>query len=602
MSDLVGRLIAGKYRVTRRLGGGGVADVFEAVHEEIGQRFAIKVLKREFAAYAEVADRFLTEARAASAVRHPGVVQIFDLGRLEEGEPYLVMELLEGENLAELLHRQGKLPQEQAVGLCLHVLDALDAAHRAGVIHRDLKTENVVLVRGPGGEPWAKLIDFGIARLAQEGPAALRRTAQGTVMGTPYYMSPEQARSVPTIDGRADLYAAGVMLYEMVTGQVPFDGVSPSEILTRALTEPFPSVRTLEPSAGQALDDVIQRATQRKREQRFQSAAEFVEALRPLRPELVAVQVLPEGDEADLESTGLRRLQELAARTPSWRPAGLTPPRLSMPGRLSTPPLPPGRAGRSPSPPDGTPAVMHRRSLTPPPTRPSLPSMELPRNTLIVSRWAVFIGATIGVAAVAAGLGALLVVLSDRGSGPSDAALAAGDYVTAARPVASPDLTPIAERSSAAVVPALTGAHDLAAASAAVGAPPARSAPPAEPQAVAPQAPVAAPAEPPAPPAAATIRLTGLPAGARATLDGAPVGAEFSLEVSHESHTLRVVARGRRPFVHAFQATGDTTIRVVLERADGAIRRPTGQAPAATPGGGEPAGTPRPLANPFGNP
>jgi serine/threonine protein kinase len=185
MSDLAGSLVGGKYRVVQRLGTGGLAEVYEAVHEEIGQRFALKVLKREFGAYPEAADRFLTEARAASAVRHPGVVQVFDYGKLESGEPYLIMELMEGETLSDLLQRRRKLPQEQAVGLMIQMLDALEAAHRAGVVHRDLKPENVVLVHGSDGEPWAKLIDFGIARLAQEGAAAMRHTMQGAVLGTP---------------------------------------------------------------------------------------------------------------------------------------------------------------------------------------------------------------------------------------------------------------------------------------------------------------------------------------------------------------------------------------------------------------------------------
>ncbi|NMC70255.1 MAG: serine/threonine protein kinase, partial [Myxococcales bacterium] len=335
MFDPVGRLIAGKYRVTQRLGGGGVADVYEAVHEEIGQRFAIKILKPEFAAFPEVAERFLVEARAAAAVRHPGVVKIFDFGRLDEGMPYLVMELLDGESLADLLERKRRLPQEQAIALCLHVLDALEAAHRAGVVHRDLKPENVVLVRGPGGEPWAKLIDFGIALLGRIGPAAIRQTVQGTVMGTPFYMAPEQARGALDIDGRADLYALGVMLFEMLVGKLPFTGRTPAEVLTRVLTEPFPSARAADDSIPAALDDVILRATARKREQRFASAAEFAEALRPLRPEMVAVEFVAD-DEAgrDAEGTAVRRLAELARRSESGRASGMTPPRLSAPPPL----------------------------------------------------------------------------------------------------------------------------------------------------------------------------------------------------------------------------------------------------------------------------
>jgi serine/threonine protein kinase len=567
MSDLVGRLIGGKYRVVQRLGSGGVAEVYEAVHAEIGQRFALKVLKREFAAYPEVAERFLVEARAASAVRHPGVVQIFDYGKLEDGEPYLMMELLEGESLADLMQRRKKLPHDQAVGLMVHVLDALDAAHRAGVIHRDLKPENVVLVRGPGGEPWAKLIDFGIARLAHEGAVALRRTAQGTVMGTPYYMSPEQARGASSIDGRADVYAAGVMLYEMLTGQLPYQGESASAILAKALSEPFPSARSLEPALPAALDELILKATARRRELRFHSAQEFAQALRPLKPELVAVQFLSPEEEADLETTGIRRLQELSARLPELHSRSLTPP----------------------SPPRGT----VRRSLTPPPIRRSQPPVETARNTIVISRWTVFLGATLGVAAVAAAVGTLLVVLSDRTPGPSDAALGGADYAVAVpgRPLAVPNLGMIADRAS----------RPAAAAALVAPVPPPVAAP--APAIVAPPPVAPTPAAAPAP-ATATVRLVGLPAGAQVTLDGLPVGPEFPLEVSDAPHTLRVVARGRKPFVHEFRVAGDLEVRVVLERAGGstrAVARPTvtpPAAPVAEPG----AANPRPLANPFGGP
>ena len=183
--EMIGRLVGGKYRVVRRLGSGGVADVYEAVHEQIGQRAAIKVLKREFMRISEVADRFQTEARVAGTVGHPGIVQVFDYGRLSSGEPYLVMELLVEEDLYKVLQRVKRFEVRHAVGILLHVLDALDAAHRAGVVHRDVKPENVIITRGPGGQPWAKIIDFGIARLQSPGESATRHTAQGTMVGTP---------------------------------------------------------------------------------------------------------------------------------------------------------------------------------------------------------------------------------------------------------------------------------------------------------------------------------------------------------------------------------------------------------------------------------
>ena len=285
MRNLVGQVIDGKYRVMRHVGVGGIAEVYEAAHEQIGQRFALKVLRREFAEMTDVAERMMTEARAASAVGHPGIVQVFDIGKLESGEPYIVMELLQGDDLMDILRRRKRLSLDQAVGICLHLLDALGAAHRAGVLHRDLKPENVVLVRGPGGEPWAKIIDFGIARMDSPGEGATRHTAQGTMVGTPYYVSPEQARCVANIDGRSDLYAVGVMLFEMVTGKLPFEGTTAVEIVTKVLSERFPKPRSILPDLPRSIEDIILRATLRDRDARYQTADEFSKALRELRRE-----------------------------------------------------------------------------------------------------------------------------------------------------------------------------------------------------------------------------------------------------------------------------------------------------------------------------
>ncbi|MBN1772504.1 MAG: serine/threonine protein kinase, partial [Deltaproteobacteria bacterium] len=447
---------------------------------------------------------------------------------------------------------------------------------------RDLKPENVVLVRGPGGEPWAKLIDFGIARLGPLGPAALRQTMQGTVMGTPYYMAPEQARGSLDVDGRADLYALGVMLYEMVTGKLPFTGRDSTEVLTRVLSEPFPSARALDESIAPALDDAIGRATARRREQRFGSAAEFAEALRPLRPELVAVQLVSD-DEPDgaREVTAVRRLAELTQRSGTWRTAGLTPPRLSV-----APPLP-GRGSRAPTPPRSTPPSRPRLSLTPPAIRPEQTSVVPPRNAVVVSRWAVLLGATLGVAALAAGVAALLVVLADRPRNPTDAG---AEHVSAASGEPGPTLDEVAERARRDAESAAPAVPVPAAVPLAVPAPPAPPPVPAPPPTTPPGGPDPAAPDPAVP---AVVRLVGLPAGARATLDGRPVEAEFTVEVSETTHTLRVVLHGHRPFVREFRATGDLALEVRLEP----LAR---TAPADRTADDDRAPSPRPLANPFG--
>jgi serine/threonine-protein kinase len=283
LGDPVGRLLAAKYRVVRRIGGGALADVYEAVHEQLGGRMAVKILRREFARFPDVSRRFLVEARAASTVSHPGIIQVFDIGQLETGELFMVMELLQGEDLGARLMRQGRFDVPGAVHIAFQLLEALDAAHRAGVIHRDLKPENVLLVPGSGGREWVKIIDFGIARLAREGPTALRGTAEGSVLGSPYYMSPEQARGLPDIDLRTDLYAVGVLLYEMLTGELPYTGLSITGIVERVLSEPFPSPRELIPAIPPALERVILTATARDRNERYHSASALAEALRPFR-------------------------------------------------------------------------------------------------------------------------------------------------------------------------------------------------------------------------------------------------------------------------------------------------------------------------------
>lgn len=576
MFDLIGSLIAGKYRVTQRLGGGGVADVYEAVHEGIGQRFAIKVLKPEFSAFPDLAERFLVEARAAAAVRHPGVITIVDVGRLDQGAPYLVMELLHGESLADLIERKGRLPQEEAVALCLQLLDALQAAHEKGVIHRDLKPENVFLARGPGGVPWAKLIDFGIARLAQTGPAALRLTTQGMVMGTPLYMAPEQARGLPNIDGRADLYAVGVILFEMLTGKVPFTGNTPEEVLVRVLSEPFPSARALDESIPPALDDVIRRATARRREERFASAAEFAEALRPLQPELVAVQMVAD-DESGLDEKGT------AAREPS---------KLAQVSEQGPPSeMPPGASmallagGGTQAPLRLAPSYSPQPSPAPPTRRPSMgagPTSSA--NIVVVRRWAVFLAMTLGVAAVAATSAIALFVLGGvLRTGPDTGADSAGG-------MRGETVPPVVDRpagSEESRVGAQGGAIASSGQPQAVGS----SATSSEVLEAAAASPVAS-LEPSQVPARATVRLEGLPPGARATLDGRPVEAVFTVEVSDATHTLRVTQPGRRPFVRQLRITQDLVVPVQLERfRPSASRRQQGDQAAQTP---------RPLANPFG--
>jgi serine/threonine protein kinase len=280
-----GAVLGGKYRLSRLLGRGGVGEVYEATHDVIGLRVAVKLIRYEYAGNSELNARFLQEARAAAAVGHPGIVQVHDVGTSPDGRTYLVMEYLEGEDLEKVLARQRQLPVGEIAAVLIDALDALSAAHAKGIIHRDMKPENVFLVPGRKGDRVVKLLDFGIARLADEAEATIRLTRPGSVMGTPYYMSPEQARGDPNVDSGVDIYAVGVMLYEALTGQLPFSGSSYNEVLSKVLAQPFPSVRVLRPDVPEEIERIIFKACARQRSDRYADALDFGDALTPFRPQ-----------------------------------------------------------------------------------------------------------------------------------------------------------------------------------------------------------------------------------------------------------------------------------------------------------------------------
>jgi eukaryotic-like serine/threonine-protein kinase len=277
-----GDLIEGKYRVIRQIGEGGMGAVFEGEALRIHRRIAIKVLFPHAGSEDELARRFQLEAQAAGRIGSSHIVEVIDLGVLPSGSHFMVMELLDGESLRGRIQSRGRLRPEEIYPIALQLLDGLAAAHNAGILHRDLKPDNVFLVRQPQGD-FVKLLDFGISKfgVTRGGTAAaeMSLTRTGTLLGTPYYMSPEQASGGKATDHRADLYAVGVILYEALTGVVPFQADTFNELIFKIVLEQPRSALSVVPNADPAFVKLIERAMAREPAQRFQSAEELRAAL-----------------------------------------------------------------------------------------------------------------------------------------------------------------------------------------------------------------------------------------------------------------------------------------------------------------------------------
>ena len=276
---LINTVFDGRYRILRKLGAGGMANVYLAEDEELGRRVAIKILNDRYANDELFIERFRREAKSAAGLSHPNIVSIYDRGQAE-GTYYIAMEVIEGRSLKELILTRGPLPIAQAIAFTLEILDALRFAHRHGIIHRDVKPHNILI----GGER-LKVTDFGIARAG-----ASQMTEAGSIMGTAQYLSPEQARGAP-VTASSDLYSVGIVLYEMLTGKVPFSGDSAIEIAMKHLNELPKPPSKLRPEIPPELDHVVLRALAKAPEDRYQTAEEFaddlhrVEAGLPLAPE-----------------------------------------------------------------------------------------------------------------------------------------------------------------------------------------------------------------------------------------------------------------------------------------------------------------------------
>ncbi len=289
-----GTLVSGKYQLVERLGGGGMGEVYRAEHVLAGRTVALKILRPEFADDANLTKRFFQEAQAANKIHHPNIVDVLDAGFSEQG-PYVAMECLEGMSLSAALARLGPLPVGTSLAILLPTLDALDAAHRHGIVHRDLKPENIFLMRMPredrgvergrSGEVRVKLLDFGIAKVLDMTGGPSPQTHTGIVFGTPDYLSPEQAAGDGIVDGRSDLFAVGIVLFELVTGHRPFE--SPSAVATayKIVHAAAPALESFGVHPDPRLQAALDVALAKSPADRFSSAAAFADALAPMVPD-----------------------------------------------------------------------------------------------------------------------------------------------------------------------------------------------------------------------------------------------------------------------------------------------------------------------------
>ena len=304
MTVRIGQLLDGKYRVVRVLGKGGMGAVYEGENTLISRRVAIKVLLPELLKKRDVATRFELEAQAAGRIQNDHINEVLDLGTLEDGARFIVLEFLEGETLKERVKRVGRLTPMQAVHIVRQVLVGLSAAHRAGIVHRDLKPGNVfILWEKLGQRDFVKIIDFGVSKfLMSQESQVLDESHANAVLGTPHYMAPEQLRRSGTVDARADLYSVGIILYKAVTGHVPYHAQSVKELLVKLTTTAPPPATRWVAGIDAGFLRILDKATQRDVERRFQSADEFLAELEQWRLEMAANE-LPYFTEDGLMST-----------------------------------------------------------------------------------------------------------------------------------------------------------------------------------------------------------------------------------------------------------------------------------------------------------
>jgi serine/threonine protein kinase len=316
-SDLVGQVVADRYHVVKKLGEGGMGQVYLAEHVKMGRRSAIKVMNPSMVHDPDAVARFNREASNASRITHPNVCAIYDFGETPDGLIYLAMEFIEGEPLTDLIEREGALPVPRAAAIFLQTADALQAAHDLGIVHRDLKPDNIMLSRRKGGGDTVKVVDFGIAKAVGGNEAGQKVTKTGLVVGTPEFMSPEQL-SGDTLDGRSDLYSLALVFFRMLSGKLPFEATSVQETMIKRLTDEPTKLAEARPdlSFPAGLQPVLDAALARTPTERYQTVAKFAADVAAVtgRPTASAVPATQEKTQL-LDPTGGGATQRMSAKT-----------------------------------------------------------------------------------------------------------------------------------------------------------------------------------------------------------------------------------------------------------------------------------------------
>lgn len=464
-----GDVVGGKYQIEEVLGVGGMGTVHAARHLILKQRVALKVLLPEAAALPEATERFLREAQAAAAIQGEHVARVLDVGMLPDGAPYLVMELLAGQDFGKVLKTRGPMPIAEAVDLVLQAGEAIAEAHALGIIHRDLKPGNLFLSARPDGSPLVKVLDFGLSKSsAPGGVGESSLTATSLVVGSSYYMAPEQFRGLRHADARSDLWALGVILFHLISGRRPFEGDSFGAVCAAVAADPALPLREALPEAPPELEALLLRCMEKDRSRRVQTMAELAEALAPFGTPAAAISVariarLSSGGRATLTSdpgsgpasSGARAsalrtpLPEGRASTPGAPPRSSSTPLPGTPPRSGSTPLPGAAAVATPLPPSSaSPPVWEATRvsaplLSPPPVHPRR------RGALwITGGAAILLAVIVGVSFTRLGSGdagtpvagaeAALQPAGTPGEGASPAAVVTGEPAASGTPSAAP--------------------------------------------------------------------------------------------------------------------------------------------------------------------